>query len=90
MKNIKDVYDEAQMEKANKVDDLSGIKLESQQEFIEEHRELIRVMREGSREELILAAEEQEEELESFLSANNLPKSLMNDDDGEDNMNEDD
>jgi nucleoside-triphosphatase THEP1 len=37
-------------------------------EFIEEHKKLIKVLREGSREELLSEAKEQEEELEKYCS----------------------
>ena len=87
---LNDVYSEVEAEKANKVDSLDGIKLESQHEFIEEHRYLIKTLREGSREELLACAEEQEEELEKFLEMNNLPPGLACEDGDDDEASETD
>lgn len=61
---IKDLYKEVEEEKKNKVKPkvvTMGIK-----EFCEEHKELIKVLREGSREELLAMADKQEEELEEY------------------------
>lgn len=82
MKNIKDLYNEVESDKKNSVTtdkctcDCSNCcnSPEYQKEFIEEHKELIKVLREGSREELLAMAEEQEEELEDFMKEIGMPE----------------
>ena len=63
MKKIKEVYKEVE---ENKV---KGPKVVTMKmcDFIEEHESLIKILREGSREELLAEAEKQEEELESKI-----------------------
>lgn len=63
---IKKLYKEAEMEKKNKVMDkkMHSMPLD---EFIEEHTKLPKLLREGSREELLAEANKQEEELEKCL-----------------------
>jgi hypothetical protein len=59
---IKDIYKEVEKNK------VKGPKVVTMKlcDFVEEHKELIRVLREGSREELLAEAKEQEEELEEY------------------------
>lgn len=49
-------------------------------EFIEEHEELIKVLREGTREELLAMAEEQEEELEECKKEHGIEDDTEEDD----------
>lgn len=74
MASIKQVYKEVEKDKANAVVDKNTItQTMDLQEFIDEHKELIKVLREGSREELLAEAEDQEEELEEVLKEHGLP-----------------
>lgn len=59
------IYKEVEKEKKNKPKKTSvSMDLD---DFIEEHKCLIKVLREGSREELLTEAKKQEEELEEYL-----------------------
>ena len=60
MKKISEVYNETQQ---NKVKDSKTYSM-PMDEFVNEHTRLIKILREGSREELLAEAESQEEELE--------------------------
>lgn len=68
---IKDLYKEVESEKKNKVKD-SKMYYMPLADFIEEHKCLIKTLREGSREELLAEAEEQEEELEECLKEHGM------------------
>lgn len=59
------LYKEAEEEKKNKPKD-TKIEME-REEFIDEHKKLIKILREGSREELLAEADRQEEELEECI-----------------------
>jgi uncharacterized protein YqeY len=63
---IKKLYKEAEMEKKNKVMDKKMYSMPLDK-FIKEHKDLVEILREGSREELLAEAERQEEELEKCL-----------------------
>jgi hypothetical protein len=45
------------------------------QEFIDEHKNLIEILREGSREELLAEAEEQENELDECMKEHGITES---------------
>jgi hypothetical protein len=76
---IKDLYKEVENEKMNKVRE-SEIYSMPLDEFIEEHKCLIKTLREGSREELLAEAEKQEEELEECLKEHGMEADDMDDD----------
>lgn len=59
---LKKIYKEVEEEKKNKPKVVT-MKID---EFIEEHKKLIKILREGSQEELLEEAEKQEEELEEY------------------------
>ena len=61
---IKDLYKEVEKEKKNKVKP-KVVTMEID-DFIEEHKELIRVLREGTKEERLAMADKQEEELSEY------------------------
>ena len=62
---LKNIYSKVEEEKKNKV--IPKIVTIPIKDFIEEHKCLIKTLREGSREELLAEAEKQEEELEEYL-----------------------
>ena len=68
---LKNLYDETENEKKNKVKEKEVYTMPLE-EFIDEHRDLIKILREGSREELLAEAEEQEDELEECLKEHGL------------------
>ena len=68
---IKDLYKEVESEKKNKIKDSKMYSMPLK-DFIEEHKCLIKTLREGSREELLAEAEEQEEELEDCLEEHGM------------------
>lgn len=75
---IKDLYNEA---KANKVDDkMYSMPLD---DYIEEHKKLIKILREGSREELLAEAEDQEDELEECLKEHGMSEDDTMEDDAD-------
>lgn len=65
MKKINEIYEEIEHDKSNRPKGKKEIKMEYK-DFCEEHKRLIKVLREGSREELLAEAEKQEEELEEY------------------------
>lgn len=70
MKKIKEVYKEVEKEKDNEVEDNKvTMKL---CDFVKEHQKLPKILREGTREELLAEANEQEEELEKELKSRGL------------------
>lgn len=79
---LKNLYNEVENEKKNMVkeDQMYSMPLD---EFIEEHKKLIEILREGSREELLAEAESQEDELEECLKEHGMSE-------GEDNEEEND
>jgi len=68
---IKDIYKEIENDKSNTPKGKKKVEMDVE-EFIDEHKELIKVLREGSREELLAMAEEQEEELEECLKEHGM------------------
>jgi len=68
MAKINEVYKESQV---NKVKD-SEIYSMPLNDFIKEHKKLIGILREGSREELLAEAKEQESELEECLEEHGI------------------
>ena len=68
---LKEVYKEAEKEKENMVKEDTEYSMPLD-EFIEEHKKLIKILREGSREELLAEAESQEEELEECLKEHGM------------------
>ena len=60
---IKDLYKEAKKEKENEVDD--GVTM-TLPEFIDEHTNLIKILRSGSKKELLAEADKQEKELKKY------------------------
>lgn len=70
--SIKQVYNQVEQDKMNAVKGKPSISIDLQ-EYIDEHKELIKVLREGSREELLAEAEDKEEELEQCLADHGLP-----------------
>lgn len=62
---LKELYKEKEEEKKNKVSEKKNVTMKLE-DFIEEHKKLIKILREGSREELLAEAEKQEEELEEY------------------------
>lgn len=68
---LKDVYKEVESEKKNKVKGPASYSMPLD-EFIEEHKRLIKILREGSREELLAEAKKQEEELEECLEEHGM------------------
>ena len=65
MKKIKEVYNEVEKEKENEVDD-DTISM-STDDFIEEHKNLIKVLRSGDKKLLEAEAKKQEEELKEEI-----------------------
>lgn len=63
--SIKDIYKQVENDKSNKTNGKKEVSIPID-EFCEEHKRLIEVLREGSREELLAEAEKQEEELEEY------------------------
>jgi len=62
--SIKKIYNQIEEDKQNQVqDDSMEIKMPID-EFVQEHEDLIEILREGSREELLAEADKQEQELE--------------------------
>ncbi len=59
---LKDIYKKVEDTKANTPKDGNNVSMDWA-EFVDEHLCLIKVLREGSREELLAEAKEQEEEL---------------------------
>lgn len=68
---LKDTYKEVEDEKKNKVkeDEVYTMSLD---EFVSEHKKLIKVLREGTRAELIAEAKRQEEELKECLEEHEM------------------
>ena len=64
MKKIKEVYKEVEKEKENKVNDEISM---SRDDFIEEHTNLIKVLRSGDKKTLESEAKKQEKELKSKI-----------------------
>jgi hypothetical protein len=60
------LYQEAEEEKENEVED-DSIKME-RDEFISEHKRLIKILRKGDRKELDAEADSQQEELDECLN----------------------
>lgn len=69
---LKNLYNEAENEKKNKIKE-KQVHTMSLDEYISEHQELIKVLREGSRDELLVMAKKQEEELGECLKENGMP-----------------
>jgi uncharacterized protein YqeY len=63
---------ETENEKKNKVKEKEVYTMPLE-EFIDEHKDLIKILREGSREELLAEADEQESELEECLKEHGMP-----------------
>lgn len=61
---MKDLYKEVETEKKNKVKDSSVITM-SREDYISEHKNLIKVLRTGDKKALEAEAEKQEKEMES-------------------------
>lgn len=80
---IKDLYNEAKSESSNKVKSTDMYEMPLQ-EFIDEHMELIKTLREGSREELLAEAKDQEDELKECLKEHNLTWADVENEDNED------
>lgn len=68
---LNDVYKEVENEKKNKVSEPTSYSMPIS-EFIDEHKRLIKILREGSREELLAEAKKQEEELEECLEEHGM------------------
>jgi len=68
--SIKKIYSEVESEKKNKIKEKMAYM--SLEEFIKEHKNLIEVLKEGSREELLAEAEKQEDELEKCLKKHGI------------------
>jgi aspartate aminotransferase-like enzyme len=71
MDSLKKVYSNVEKDKKNQVGN-KDVYTMPLQEFIDEHKDLIKILREGSREELLAEAEEQEEELEECLKEHGM------------------
>lgn len=69
MATIKDVYKKIEEEEENTPKSKKMFTM-PMDKFCEEHKRLIEVLREGSREELLAEAEKQEEELEEYEEEN--------------------
>lgn len=65
MTKLNEVYKEVENKKENTPKGKKKITM-GYDEFCEEHKRLIEILREGSREELLAEAEKQEEELEEY------------------------
>ena len=65
MASIKEVYSAVEKDKENEPS--SGIYSMPLQDFIDEHTKLIKILREGSRDELLSEANDQEKELKKCL-----------------------
>jgi len=65
MKKIKEVYKEVEEESENEVED-TGITM-SREDFIKEHKNLIKILRSGDKKALEAEAEKQEKELEEKI-----------------------
>jgi len=65
MKKIKEVYKEVEEEKENEVEDDDTVTM-SIEDFCDEHRNLIKVLRSGDKKMLEAEAKKQEEELEEY------------------------
>lgn len=68
---LKNLYKEVEKNKKNRIKD-SEIYTMPVSEFIDEHKSLIKILREGSREELLAEANKQEEELEECLEEHGI------------------
>ena len=77
---IKDVYNEVESEKKNQIKESEMYSMPLS-EYIEEHQCLIKTLREGSREELLAEAEEQEEELEECLKEHGMSEDDIEEED---------
>ncbi len=77
---LKDIYKKIENNKKNEV---KGKEMYSMplDEYIEEHKCLIKTLREGSREELLAEAEKQEEELEECLEEHGMSKDDIEEED---------
>lgn len=65
MKKIKEVYNEAEKENENEIED-TDIKM-SRDDFIQEHKNLIKILRSGDKKALEAEALKQEKELEEKI-----------------------
>lgn len=61
---LKNIYNEIENESKNKIKDKNMVSMPFS-DFCEEHLELIKTLRQGTREELIAEAQEQEDELKA-------------------------
>jgi len=82
MKKLNDVYKEVEEKKSNtpKEKGTYSMPLDA---FFKEHLTLVKVLREGSREELLAEAEKQEEELEHCLEKHNMTMEDIEEDENE-------
>lgn len=71
MAHLKNLYNETENEKKNKVKEKEVYTMPLD-EFISEHKDLIKVLREGTRDELLAMAKQQEEELEECLEEHGM------------------
>lgn len=68
---LNDVYKEVESDKKNKVSDPNSYSMPLE-EFIDEHKRLIKILKEGSREELLAEAKKQEDELEECMEEHGM------------------
>lgn len=69
--SIKNLYNELENNKKNKIKDSNVVTMDLQ-EYLDEHKDLVKILREGSREELLAEAEEQEEEMEECMKEHGI------------------
>ena len=79
---IKEIYEEVEKDKKNKVKGKEEYSMPLN-EFIDEHKKLIKILREGKREELLAEADNQEEELEECLEDHGMSTEEDSDEDDE-------
>ena len=65
MAKIKDIYKEVEEDKSNAPKGREEVKMDKE-EYCQEHKDLIRILRTGTREELLAEADRQEEELAEY------------------------
>lgn len=71
--SIKNIYNQVENDKKNQVNDSNVVTMDLQ-EYLDEHKELVKTLREGSREELLAEAEKQEEEMEECMKEHGIPE----------------
>ena len=79
---LKKLYDEVKSDKMNQVKSPETYSMDLE-DFFEEHVELIKILRSGSRDELLKEADDQEKELEGCLKQHGMTMADVRDEHGD-------